>query len=280
VKHGGDPEVARPDGSPGGPLRRAFAILDVLAEAGRPLTLSELAHAAKLPKSTAHRLMRVLVQLGPAARVAPRHYELSDYLSWLATARGPVNVHHLSCTITPFLLELHRLTRQVVSVAILTGSQVDHAGILHDRDHARLAMALRAPMPAHCSAAGKLLLATGPRPQPEPDEGRRVAYTSSTIVRSDTMKRELAKIRRTGLSYARGEYLPELVEVAAPVCLGHDGPVAAVVVGGLADRMNLRAAGRILQDVLGSVEEYAESVPNRLPAGAWGPEIVASQANP
>jgi IclR family KDG regulon transcriptional repressor len=123
---------------------------------------------------------------------------------------------------------LFRRTRQVVSVAMLTGAEVHHAGTLYDRDHARLALALRQPVPAHCSAAGKLLLATG-------------AY------------------RRTGLSYACGEYLPELVEVAAPVLLGNADPVAAMVVSGPADRMDQRAIGRILLDVVGLIEEHAES---------------------
>lgn len=219
-------------------------MLDALADAAQPLTLSELARLVSLPKSTLHRLMRILVELRLAVQPNPKHYELGDYLPRLAAHCGPARVHDISCRITPFLLELFRSTRQVVSVATLTGAMVHHAGMLYDHNHTTLARSLRAPVPAYRSAAGKLLLANSIRP---------IASGGPHVV----MRRELALIRRTGLSYARGEYLPELAEVAAPVCLGNANPVAAMVVAGPAGQMDLRAVGRILADVADSVEEGA-----------------------
>jgi IclR family transcriptional regulator, KDG regulon repressor len=238
--------------SPGGPLRKALTVLEALA--AEPLTLSELADAVDLPKSTLHRLLGILVELNLATQTESKQYELGDYLPRLASHHAPARLYDVGCAITPFLLDLFQLTRQVVSVAMLTGDEVHHAGTLYDQDHARLALALRRPVPAHCSAAGKLLLATASRPPAESPAG----FTPWTITRPERLDRELALIRRTGLSYARGEYLPELVEVAAPVRLGNPDPVAAVVVGGTVDRMDLRAIGRTLVDVVGSIEEFAK----------------------
>jgi IclR family KDG regulon transcriptional repressor len=263
VTHVGDSDEVRPTGSAGGPLRKALAVLEVLAGAGQPLTLSELAHVVSLPKSTLHRLLRILVELRLAVQAESKRYELGEYFLRLTAGRGQAKVHEVSYVITPFLLELFRLTHQVVSVAMLTGTEVHHAGTLYEQDYAKLAMALRRPVPAYCSAAGKLLLANDARQPVGLGSAPRPAYTPWTIIRPELMKREFALIRRTGLSYARGEYLPELVEVAAPVCLGNAGPVAAVVVGGTVDRMDPRAIGRILVDVVGSIEEYARTLTGR-----------------
>lgn len=265
MQHIDDSDEVRSAGAAGGPLRKALTVVEALASAAEPLTLSELAHVVRLPKSSLHRLMRILVELRLAVQAKSKQYELGEYFLRLAARRGLPRAYDISCAIMPFLLELFQLTRQMVSVAMLTGGEVYHAGTLYDQDHARLALALRQPVPAYCSAAGKLLLANSLRPTAELAGKPPVAYTPRTIIRPDVLKRELALIRRTGLSYARSEYLHELTEVAAPVFLGNADPVAAVVVGGMIDRMDPRAVGRVLVEVVGSIEEYAESPDAALP---------------
>jgi len=52
-------------------LDRAFAILEIMADAGGVIGLSQLAAEAKLPLATIHRLVRTLVDLGYVAQVQP-----------------------------------------------------------------------------------------------------------------------------------------------------------------------------------------------------------------
>jgi IclR family transcriptional regulator, KDG regulon repressor len=234
----------------GEPLRKALVVLEVLAESPKPLTLSELAPLVGVPRSTLHRLMRVLTELRLVVRTEAKGYELGDYLFDLAAARGLPKLRDLSHALTPFLLELFHLTRQIVSVATLSGTEVQYTGTLHDHGNAKLAMVLRQPVPAHCSAAGKLLLAGRSLPTVP-----RAAYTRWTVTSADRMNRELDQIRQTGLAYAKSEYVPELVEVAAPVHLGAVEPVAAIVVGGAVNQMDLRRIGRVLRETVDNVEE-------------------------
>jgi DNA-binding IclR family transcriptional regulator len=242
-------------GAGGGPLRKALAVLEVLAGASGPLTLSELSQQVGLPKSSLHRLMRVLTDLRLVARMPTKSYELGDYIFRLAAPGGLAKVQSFSYAITPFLLELFQATRKIVSVGMLSGSRVQHAGTLYGQEHSRLAMVLRAPVPAHCSAAGKLLLAKSMRQPVDTCGSAPMAYTPWTVTRIDRMKREFDLIRRTGLAYARSEYVPELVEVAAPVYLGNVEPVAAIVVGGMVNQTDLRAVGRLLAQMVDSIEE-------------------------
>ncbi|WNV87310.1 IclR family transcriptional regulator C-terminal domain-containing protein [Umezawaea sp. Da 62-37] len=243
------------NGPGGGPLRKALGVLEVLAGAPRPLSLSELSRTVDLPKSTLHRLMRVLTDLRLAVRMESKSYELGDYIFQLAATRDVAKVQNFSYSITPFLLELFQLTGKMVSVGMLTGMKVQHAGTLYGQEHSRLAMAMRKPVPAHCSAAGKLLLAKTVRHPVNFCGTAPVAYTQWTVTGADRMKREFEMIRSTGLSYARSEYIPELVEVAAPIHLGNADPVAAIVIGGTVNRTDLKGIGRILLDAVGSIEE-------------------------
>lgn len=240
-------------GMPGGPLRKALAVLEALAEASRPLTLSELSRLVNLPKSTLHRLMLSLTDIGLAVRRESK-YELGTYLSRLGGTNGPAGVQRLSYPVTPFLLELFQLTNRIVSLGTLSGTNVQHVGTLYGQEHARLAMALRQPVPAHGSAAGKLLLALS-RHDPADLSGTAGAGEGTTRGRRDALRREFERIRRTGLSYARSECIPDLVELAAPVRLGRAGPVAAVVVGDTVNTRDLRGVARALLDTVGAIEQ-------------------------
>ncbi|WP_327189365.1 IclR family transcriptional regulator [Streptomyces xinghaiensis] len=239
---------------PGGPLRKALAVLEALAEASRPLTLSELSRLVNLPKSTLHRLMLSLTDIGLAVRRESKSYELGTYLSRLGATSGPAGVQRLSYPVTPFLLELFQLTNRIVSLGTLSGTNVQHVGTLYGQEHARLAMALRQPVPAHGSAAGKLLLALSRR-DPADLPGTAGAGEGATRGRRDALRREFERIRRTGLSYARSECIPDLVELAAPVRLGRAGPVAAVVVGDTVNTRDLRGVARALLDTVSAIEQ-------------------------
>ncbi|KPC78525.1 hypothetical protein ADK82_31270 [Streptomyces sp. NRRL S-4] len=246
-------------GKLGGPLRKALSVLEALAEASRPLTLSELARLVNLPKSTLHRLMLALTDIGLAVRRESKSYELGTYLSRLAATSGPAGVQRLSYPVTPFLLELFQLTNRIVSLGTLSGTKIQHVGTLYGQEHVRLAMALRQPAPAYSSAAGKLLIAMSQR-NPADFFDTTTAGLGMTRAGTETMRREFDRIRRTGLSYARSEYIPDLVELAAPVRLGKAGPIAAVVVGDTVNTRDLRSVARALLDTADAIEKQLADV--------------------
>src|SRR6478672_3068584 len=59
-------------------LDRAFAILEIMADAGGVIGLSQLAAEAKLPLATIHRLVRTLVDLGYVRQEPSRQYALGE----------------------------------------------------------------------------------------------------------------------------------------------------------------------------------------------------------
>jgi DNA-binding IclR family transcriptional regulator len=81
------------------------------------------------------------------------------------------------------------------------------------------------PVPLHCAALGKVLLAYGAAQLPP---GRLEARTSRTLTSRAALEENLRQVRRNGYAVTDEELEPGLVAVAAPVF--RDG---AVVVGAL-----------------------------------------------
>lgn len=83
--------------------------------------------------------------------------------------------------------------------------------------------------PAHCTAAGKLLLAYAPPAVADRIVARGLArYTPRTIVVPSALRGEIALIRRKGYSSNIGEYSSDVGALAAPVRDGQGRVVAAV----------------------------------------------------
>src|SRR6202012_5776420 len=83
----GGPGTSNGNGRGAGPasggvqsIERAFDLLEMLADAGGALGLSELASLSGLPLPTVHRLMRTLVNRGYVRQEASRRYALGARL--------------------------------------------------------------------------------------------------------------------------------------------------------------------------------------------------------
>lgn len=95
------------------------------------------------------------------------------------------------------------------------------------------------PIYLHCSAGGKAMLAHF-----EPERVERIvnewgmpAFTDETVTNWDTLAEELEQIREEGIAYNRGEYLPGVSAVGAPV-IDNDGTVyGAISVSGPSHRL-------------------------------------------
>src|SRR5215472_12421427 len=90
-------------------------------------------------------------------------------------------------------------------------------------------------VPLHCSAIGKVLLASGAaklRP------GRLERRTGQTITGRPALQTELAAVRRRGYAVIDGELEPGLVAVAAPVYRDGGAVVAALSVSGPDTRLS------------------------------------------
>ncbi len=211
-------------------MGKAFSILETLTGNPQPLSMAELARETGMTKPTAHRIISVLAELGFVERdQGKRGYvegaRLIQFSLEALKATAQRNIRH------SILRTLADDTRETCNFGILAGAEV----IYLDRVEAKWPLGLRfepgSPVPAHCSAIGKLLLALE-----TPD--RRDALlrampltrqTRNTITKVSGLIQDLDRIRKTQVGIDDQESIEGVVCVAVPV-RAEDGNV----VGGLA----------------------------------------------
>lgn len=177
-------------------LERAFDLLEVLADAGGVLGLSDLAARSGLPMPTIHRLVQTLVRLGYLRQDASRRYTLGPRLIRLGETAGRL----LGSWARPYLAELMESTGETANLAVLESGEVVYVGQVPSRHSMRMFTEVGRRVQPHCTAVGKALLAQLPEDQAARalGSGPLTAHTSYTITEPDELMRQFAAIRERG----------------------------------------------------------------------------------
>jgi DNA-binding IclR family transcriptional regulator len=223
---------------------RGAELLVRVLESKQPITLTELASASGIPKSTASRLMTARGRLrpGPAIlRVAERGL----------LERNVVEMSRES------LDALGEATGETINLAVAGRDGVEHVAQVESRHFVGVGQWLGRAVEYHCTANGKVFLAFGRATLPEPPLRR---FTPKTITDPAQLEAELETVRRQGFATTVDELETGLAAVAAPVRVAGGDVVAALSISGPTLRMTPRRI-RELEPVL--IEE-ARSLERRL----------------
>ena len=202
-------------------VARALQVLEVLAGGGRGLV--DIARATGLSPSTVHRLLATLSARGYVRRDDQRLYLMGHRPLLLADAADDA-AQLLRGVLRPFLSRVGKVSGQTTNLMVLCGREV----ICLDHVSAGTEPPLRrgAQLPALATAAGRTILAFGPRTSVADafGSGSMPAYTECSITEPRRLTRALDTGRRNGFSVVREEWAPGLACVAAPV-FGRGGRV-------------------------------------------------------
>ncbi len=199
-------------------------------DAGSPtLTLSQLTDRSGLPKSTVHRMADQLVEYRwlerttSGYRLGIRFFEVGG----LVSSRS-----HLRERALPFLQDLQAGTQHSVHLGILEGTDVVILEKLWGHGSPSLPTRVGGRMPAHCTAAGKSLLAFAPNKVVDEVVAHGLERrTGRTIVVPELFRQELATVRTAHWALETEENVAGLRCVAAPI-RGSGRAIAAVSVSG------------------------------------------------
>lgn len=195
-------------------LTKAFDLLRAFNRHERVMTMSELARAAQLPKSTVHRLLARLVELD-AIEHHGNGYKLSLGLLQLGAATPAASLRDLTL---PYLAGLHRWTAATVHFAVLRQFDVVYLEKLAPANSPSTLTLVGGRLPANCTAIGKALLAWEdlddlldflPSPMPK--------LTPHSISSADALVAQLREVKSSGIAREREEAQPGLACIAAPV---------------------------------------------------------------
>jgi len=212
---------------------RVLALLKTFDDTRVELGVAEIARALDVHKSTASRLAAALERTGFLTRAGKR-YRLGVEVIRLGTIA--LRSFDLVATMQPGMEKVSQRTGETVNLAVPDGTDVLNVAEVPSTYILSCSGGWigRRTRP-HAVANGKVLLAYGTLPLPQPETLER--YTPQTITTLDGLARELDRVRRDGYATAVAELEEGLVAVAAPVFDPAGACVAALSVSGPEFRM-------------------------------------------
>lgn len=236
----GRPSAADPAGK-AFPTVKAVAILEAIANARRPLGVSEIGVLLGLPKPTAHRIVRMLESEGLLQR-EPGSRRFVPGARLVRLGLGIVGAAMLGAPRHAILQSLSQKIGETCNFGVMNGSHV----VYLDRIEAEWPFGLRfepgSRVPLHCTSMGKLFLSRLPA-QKRALLLRSIPlyrYTENTITDPGRLEAELEKIRASEVSIDNQEFLAGVLCVAVPVRDQNRQPVAALAVSAPLARMSMQ----------------------------------------
>jgi DNA-binding IclR family transcriptional regulator len=225
-------------------------VIEATAANGGSATLAEVTRRTALPRSTAHHLLRALVEFGYLVQdnnargytLAPKLFRLTER-TWTGEQLAEIAI--------PFLNELSRRTGEGTSLAILRNGVVTVVAKRDPEGPVRVVQEVGATRPIYCTAVGKALAAWLPA-----DELDRIIVrtlfepmTPKSITAPAAFRRELARIRATGFAIDDEEHIEGIRCIATPI-RDHSGEVcASLCVVGPKSRLPRRRLGELRQSL-------------------------------
>jgi DNA-binding IclR family transcriptional regulator len=201
-------------------VSRALDILELFLDGDGTLSAPEITRRLQLPRTTVHELVTTLAArsyLVPVPeqpgryRLGVRTYQLgSRYAEQLDLAAEGQQVARL----------VAETCGETVHVAVLEGTDVIYIAKVDSTHAVRMVSAAGRRLPAHCTAVGKMLLASLPADELDerlPPDAELTAMTPNSLTSGAALREALEEIRERGVASEQRESNPDVSCVAAPV---------------------------------------------------------------
>jgi DNA-binding IclR family transcriptional regulator len=243
-------------------VTRALALIRLLAEERHSLGVAEIVKATGLPAATVHRLLATLLesdwvdQSPQTARYRLGHGILGS--AAIALAHAPVLERG-----RPFLTRVAELSGLSAYLSVLVGRRVTFLARATAQNGEQGDFHPGITQPAHCTAAGKMLLAY------LSVEERRALYKETQVLRRYTertitdpavLEVELGAIAERGYATDTGEFGDQYRSVAVPVRNDTGAVIAALSCGGFEDWMT----PRLMERMRGEMVVFADELSHQL----------------
>lgn len=204
-------------------LIRGIAILEKVVKLDRPVSSAFLAEDLDLPKATVHRIACQLENEGLLQREPDgKRFTGGTRLRTLAISTLSNSV--ITANRHAILKTLSEEINETCNLVALNGNEIFYLDRIESNWPHRIHLPVGSNLPLHCTAAGKLFLAHMP-----PEVRERLIcstplkrHTEKTITDEKDLEVHLNEIAGAGVSFDTGEYLEDMVAIAAPV-IGEDG---------------------------------------------------------
>ncbi|MEL6947338.1 MAG: IclR family transcriptional regulator [Pseudomonadota bacterium] len=247
---------------------RTLLILETLADAGEPLTPTQINAQIGLPKQTIHRLCQTLLDEGFLIRDASGK-KMGPAPRSVTMAKGVLTARDLQHARRTVLQHLSRKTGETVNYVLPDVSGMTYLDRVETDWAFRIELPIGSKVPFHCTASGKCYLASlEPRSQQRlltslPLDKR----TPNTISDPAVLQRSLNTIQRQGYALDEEELFEGMVALAVPILSKHGQFQAAVAFHGPTQRLSPEKLMGHLDDVREAVRKLAHIETNQTEDG-------------
>ena len=241
-------------------LDRGLRVLELFGGGQQPMTLSDLARAADLPRATARRILFTFERAGfvesdgKLFRLTPRVLVLAS--SYLAS-------NHVVSVLQPVLDRLSSDAQEISSMAILDGNDVVFIARASPTRIFSAGIDVGYRLPAFCTSVGRVLLSRLPDAElvAALDKMDLAPLTPFTVTDRKLLLKAIAADRAQGYSLVDREAEPGFRSISVPVRRYDGAIVAAINMGAHVDRVS---AAEMVERFLPRLRDAAASVKSML----------------
>jgi DNA-binding IclR family transcriptional regulator len=217
-------------------VEKTIKILELLAEKGE-LSVAEAAAKLGMNRSTCHRFLVTLRELGYVVQNHLSHYRLSFRIYELGMkVADRLQVRQIA---HPYLQELSNLFNENINLGYWDNNEIVHLDKIDSTEILRIDPGIGSRVPAYCTGLGKAILPFLPDEELTSflESVPLQAMTPNTITSKEELIREFETIRKQGFAVDREELSIGLRCVASPVFDYTNYPSYSVSVAGPSSRM-------------------------------------------
>ncbi len=222
---------------------RTLRILEVLGNADRPMTPTEINAEIGLPKQTVHRLCKTLLEEGYLVKnTVGKGLRPGRRLRMMATGILYASRFHIARH--QILVELAQQISETVNYVVPEEEGMFYLDRVETDWPFRVQLPIGTHVPFHCTASGKAFLASL-----RPANRRSVVdslnlrkLTANTLDTAEALLEELDQIASQGFAVDNEEFVEGMVAIAAPVLDSAGRYYASVAFHGPTQRLSIAAA--------------------------------------
>jgi IclR family pca regulon transcriptional regulator len=239
---------------------RGLRLLQAFGERPAPMSLSEIAKAADLPRATARRILFTL-QHGGFVSSDGKQFALTPHV--LTLAGSYLRSNQLVSVLQPVLDRISAEAQEISSLAVLDGDDVVFIARASPTRIFTGGVDIGYRLPAFCTAVGRAMLGRLSDAELKEKLGgmRREALTPQTVTDPKRLSTAVVADRKQGYSLVDREAEPHFRSIAVPVQRYDSIIVAAINIGAHVDRISME---EMVKRFLPLLREGAEEVRARL----------------
>lgn len=236
-------------------IDKCFSILELVAETKRPIGFTEIVKILGLNKSTVFNILHTLNDLDVLDKRPDGSFHLGSKLFMLGNAAATGS--ELIQTVHPYLEKINQKYKLSTFFGILSGKNVIIIDKADKAQKIKISSEIGMKISVLAGVGGKALLSQLPERVVDDIlfKTKIKRYTPKTITDKNILKKEILKVKKSGIAFDMEEYIEGLIAVGVPVLTNKDDLQAAIWTVGLKQEFKKNAIKQITDFLMKTADE-------------------------